>query len=343
LPGLFNINIMGIIISVNSLVKPYKLLVMNISYSDPLSGAWNRMKKALFQPFDMGKWFTVGFTSFLAMLVGSPGGPGGSSSYSRRENFSNLSWYAIAEWPAIAWEWLVNHPVWFTLIIAGVFFLFTVIIVLTWLSSRGKFMFMDNVVHNRAEVSKPWNEFTMEGNSLFIWRLVFGFICAFMVIISIVVAFLIMVNVFTDEASIGTKIISIAGIIFEFFILIIIISFISLLLNDFVVPIMYKHRINATQAWLKFLPLLFTNFWDFIVYALFVFVLLIITVIAIVFFGLFTCCIGFLLLIIPYIGSVTLLPVSYTFRAFSMEFLGQYGNDFIIFPKPEASEGNLVV
>jgi hypothetical protein len=50
---------------------------------------------------------------------------------------------------------------------------------------------------------------------------------------------------------------------------------------------------------------------------------------------LFTCCIGFLLLIIPYIGSVVLLPVFYTFRAFSIEFLEQYGEEFVLFPKPE--------
>jgi hypothetical protein len=76
----------------------------------------------------------------------------------------------------------------------------------------------------------------------------------------------------------------------------IIISYISMLLNDFVVPIMYKHRINTTQAWLKFMPVLFSNFWDFIVYGLFVFVLIIVTVICIIFFGLFTCGIGFLIL-----------------------------------------------
>jgi len=30
-----------------------------------------------------------------------------------------------------------------------------------------------------------------------------------------------------------------------------------------------------------------------------------------------------------------MLPVSYTFRAFSVEFLEQFGDDFVIFPKQE--------
>jgi len=36
------------------------------------------------------------------------------------------------------------------------------------LRSRGKFMFLDNVVHDRAEVSQPWQDFRRLGNSLFL-------------------------------------------------------------------------------------------------------------------------------------------------------------------------------
>jgi len=178
-------------------------------------------------------------------------------------------------------------------------------------------------------------QFSKEGNSLFIWRLVYGIICTILIVFSLIVAFAIIVKVFAGNPPVGMKFLSIAGIILEFVFLMITISYISMLLNDFIVPIMYKHRLNTTQAWLKFLPVFFSNFWDFIVYGLFVFVLIILTVIGIIFIGIFTCCIGFLFLIIPYIGSVVLLPVTYTFRAFSIEFLEQYGDDFKIFPLKE--------
>jgi uncharacterized RDD family membrane protein YckC len=96
---------------------------------------------------------------------------------------------------------------------------------------------------------------------------------------------------------------------------------------------MYKNKISTSQAWFKFLPLLSKYPGHFILYGLFIFVLWILVVIGIVMFGLFTCCIGFLLLIIPYIGSVVLLPVYYTFRAYSLEFLEQFGDDFTFFPQ----------
>jgi MFS family permease len=314
---------------------------MNISFSDPLSRAWKRMKSTLFQPFDISKWFTLGFAAFLATLMSGIGGSGGG--YNLDKSYKEADWQDFLEWPAIAWQWLIGHPVWFTLIILGVFFLIAVMIILTWISSRGKFMFLYNVVNDKAEVVYPWNEYNREGNSLFIWRLIFGLISFFLVMVLMIIAFAVMLDVFTGDYNLVSKILSIALVIIGFFVLIILISFISMLLNDFVVPIMYKYRINTNQAWLKFLPVLFANFWDFIVYALFVFVLLILAAISIVFFGLFTCCIGFLLLIIPYIGSVILLPVTYTFRAFSIEFIEQYGEDFTIFPKTEPVTENRLV
>lgn len=290
------------------------------------------MKKALFQPFDVGKWFMVGFTAFLASLMNNTAGSGG---YNPTKRYGDHDWQEVLEWPSIAWYWLMDHPVWFAFIIIGVVFLIVVFVILTWVSSRGKFMFIDNVIFDRAEVVTPWNEYRYEGNSLFIWRLVFGLISFGLVIISLIITFLVMFDLFNGESTIMTKVLSLMPVMFGFLVLILFIAFISMLLNDFIVPIMYKHRISTTQAWIKFLPLLLANFWDFIVYALFVFVLIIITVFSIIFFGIFTCCIGFLLLIIPYIGSVVLLPVSFTFRVFSIAFLEQYGDDFVLFRKPE--------
>jgi len=69
----------------------------------------------------------------------------------------------------------------------------------------------------------------------------------------------------------------------------------------------------------------------FLLYAFLMLLLYLFVAIAVVTFGLFTCCMGFLLLIIPYVNSVVLLPISYTFRAFGPEFLGQFGEDFKIF------------
>ena len=91
---------------------------------------------------------------------------------------------------------------------------------------------------------------------------------------------------------------------------------------------------------LKFLELFKQHFWHFVLYGLFILLLIIITAIAVILAGVFTCCIGFILMIIPYIGSVLLLPVSYTFRALSVEFLEQFGEEYKLFPEEEQTVNN---
>ena len=45
---------------------------MNIEYFLPISKAWTRMNHALFKPFDLAKWFVLGFSAFLADLADGP-------------------------------------------------------------------------------------------------------------------------------------------------------------------------------------------------------------------------------------------------------------------------------
>ena len=306
---------------------------MSISYIEPLSRAWNRMKKALFQPFDISKWFVVGFTAFLAGLIDYHGGSNGN--FSKDYGKSRWNWDEFTRFPDIASEWLMEHALWFSLIIFGIIFLVALCIVLTWLSSRGKFMFLHNVVYNKAEVSKPWREYSKEGNSLFIWRLIYGFICFILFILFLIFCFIMIRNMHYGYFSPPGKVLMIIAMILQFLLFIILTAYISLFLNDFVVPIMYKNKITTSQAWYRFLPILSRHFIYFFLYGLFIFLLGIVVVICVLLFGFFTCCIGIVLLIIPYISSVILLPVSYTFRALSVEFLEQFGPEFSIFPKQE--------
>ena len=45
---------------------------MNIAYFAPFARSWNRMIKMLFKPFQINKWFALGFTAFLAGLLDWP-------------------------------------------------------------------------------------------------------------------------------------------------------------------------------------------------------------------------------------------------------------------------------
>jgi len=292
------------------------------------------MKKALFQPFDLNKWLALGFTAFLAGLVDHGGGGSGGNS-SRRGYDKDFDATNIFEFPQIAYDWLLAHPWWLTMIIIGIGLIFIISIVLIWLSSRGKFMFLSNVLYDEAEVTKPWNEYKKEGNSLFLWRFVFTYLVFFIIIIYFVYCFIALRETYYEYYSFAGQFLLIFSMIIGFLFIVILSSYISLFLNDFIVPIMAKNRIGTNAAWRKFMSLLSEHAAYFLLYGLFIFVLGILVFITIVAFGLLTCCIGFLLLIIPYIGSVVLLPISYTFRAFSVEFLEQFGDDYQLFPQLE--------
>lgn len=309
---------------------------MTIAFLEPLSRAWNRMKLALFSPFDLNKWFVVGFNAFLAGLTEGQHGSGGSRAG------GDMSFREFLGLPHRGWEWLMNHPGWLLFGIFVCLFLVIIGIVLLWLSSRGVFMFLDNVVQNRAEIAKPWKQFRKEGNSLFVWRLVFSLISVAFFIALIVFFFVAASSLYEASYERHVPIALIVGLAFLALVVILVIGYISLFLKDFVAAIMYKNSMTATQAWRRFLPLFDKFPLHFILYGILVFFIMIVFVMSVIFAGLVTCCIGWLVLIIPYLGTVVTLPVWYTLRAFSLEFLAQFGPDYSLFP-PKTTETHAAV
>lgn len=308
---------------------------MNISYFGPLSRAWNHMKLMLFKPFNIGKWFALGFTAFLADLLDF-GNEGSSSFEDKRDiNLDNLFHF-----PDEIRDWIEMNPDWFALIVTGIIVIVLLIILLTWLSSRGKFMFLDNVVYNRALIKKPWNDFKIVGNSLFFWRLGYGFFVIVLLGGFLSYAFLELREMYIDYASDGELIASGIKMGLFFIVLMIATGYISLFMEDFVVPLMYKNNCRIWIGWSQFMPLFTGNFFNFVLYGLFIFVLYMLVFALIVALGFLTCCVGFLILIIPYISSVVLLPVSVTFRSLSVAFIEQFGAQYKIFPELPADTEN---
>jgi hypothetical protein len=306
---------------------------MNISYDVPLSKAWERMKKILFaKPFDLNKWFIIGFSAFLAGLLN------GSWSYSKSIEKYRNEWdlSGIDSFFRNIQEWFLDHPLWIWVTLVSAIVIIGLLVLFTWLSSRGKFMFLDNVVRNRAEISRPWNEYRKEGNSLFLWRLAFGVIIT-AVITLLFVTFLFIFLPGLEDLDVSGVILRVAGVSIIFFLTLIVIAYIRLFLEGFIVPLMYRDRLTATVAWRKFLPLMKKYFWHFVLFGLFYMVLGILVAIVIIVFALVTCCVGLIILAIPYIGSVVMLPVSVTFRSFSVYFLEQFGDEFRVFPQNEGA------
>jgi hypothetical protein len=292
--------------------------------------AWNRMKVALFKPFDIHKWFVVGFNAFLAALMEGNNG-GGSGRIGKEGNFDEF-----IHFPRVAWDWLQDNPGWAIAILFAVVVVIAVIAALAWVSSRGVFMFMDNVVRDRVEIARPWREYEKEANSLFVWRILFGLV-TFAVLGAILTLFFVQgAEIYDRGFGPELPVLLIAGAMLAVLAFVLVWGYIALFLKDFVAALMYRNRIPCGAAWALFLDIFKRYPMHFIGYGLLVFLLMILFVIAVLIAGLGTCCIGFIILVIPYISTVVTLPAWYTYRAFSLEFLAQFGPEYDVFPKKAA-------
>lgn len=295
---------------------------MTIGYQEPLYRAWARMKPALFRPFDPGRWMVIGFTSFLAGLAGGNIGVPGPSSWRTADGPDPGE---MLGFPSSAARWLADNPGWFLIILLATFLLIALAVTLIWLSSRGKFMFLDNVVHNRAEVAVPWQNFKTQADSLFVWRLCFGLILLALIAAMCVAGFVLFS---AGYGRVPLLLLPLCGLSLLLLALVLAAGYISLFLDSFIIPIMYRYDLSASLAWRRFLPLLKRHPGHFLLYGLFMAALFFAVSLGTLLAGCLTCCIGFILLMIPYIGSVLLLPLSYTFRCFSLEFLAQFDPEF---------------
>jgi hypothetical protein len=214
-----------------------------------------------------------------------------------------------------------------------VMFIIVLWFVFTWLSSRGRFMLLHCVAHNKAEVTNPWTKFRQHANSLFLFRIVLGLIGFITIGPPLLLAIGVIIMMIAGN---GAIIIGVLGaVVIGLIILVgaIIFALIRKFTMDFVVPIMFLRTTSCTAGWREFLTILSVNKARFVLYILFQIVLaIVIGVIVWMGFciGCCLCCVSFLLLI-PYIGTVILLPVLVFKRAYSLLYLKQFGPEFDVF------------
>jgi len=296
---------------------------VTVSVIDPIGKAIDRVKEVLFNPFDIGRWFIIGFCAWLAMLGQGGGGGGGSFNPGGRGGTS----------PAEVKGWVFEHLPLIISIGLGLFVVGVVIgIVFLWLSSRGRFMFLHCVAENKAEVKAPWHKFRNQGNSLFVFRLVLGvigFTC--IAVMGGVLALLIILLVRKSAYAAPALVI---GIIFLVLMVIgvgIVFALIGKFTKDFVVPVMYLRRCRCLDAWGEFWHLLGGNKGRFTLYILFQIVISMAIGTIIMALACVTCCCAACIFAIPYIGTVALLPIFVFGRSYSLYYLAQYGGQYDVY------------
>jgi len=298
---------------------------------EPVGPAIERVKAVLFRPFDIGKWFIIGFCAWLAGF-GENGGPSLPNF-----NFSGGSEPSPQRVLEDIKDFILNNLHWLIpLAIFGCLLLIATGLVFLWLGSRGKFMFLHCVAKNKSEVSLPWHKYKKQGNSLFLFRFVVGIISfVLFTIIAVPLFLLVLLCTRNPHAAIAAAVLGLIFIGLLAFIVAIAFAVFIKFTKDFVVPVMYLQNCSAVAGWRLFLPILSHRIGVFILYILFQFV------IGLAIFGIklglaiVTCCSACCLMAIPYIGTVFLLPISVFQRSYSLYFLRQLGPEFDVFiPEP---------
>lgn len=284
----------------------------------PIMPAWHRMVSILFKPFDLTKWLLLGFCVFLAQC-----GQGGSGSGSPPivPGGGKLS--------AADRLWFEQNLV-IILVFVAVTILAIIILALLamWVSSRGKFMFIDGIAKNRAAVKEPWKEYKREGNSLFFFRVSLAIISLILFAFAIGIPFAIAIPDFQSERLGTAGIVAIVVGVVLLLLFITVATAVKFMLDVFVVPTMYCRRLRALAAFrLAWRELLRGHLASSIVLFLMLFV-----------FGLAAAMIAFMsicmtacLVIIPYVGTVILLPIPVFLAAYVMEYIQQFGTEWRFF------------
>ncbi len=303
---------------------------MQIEFFAPLGRAWGRTKEILFRPFMLETWLVMGFAAWLANLFHG-GSFGVNGNFHRGGHHPSIAFHHFGAALGRFMDKVAASPGTLMLLVFGGLLVLMIAVALLWVSSRAKLVFLDNAVTGNARIVEPWKRLGPLGDSLFLWRLAFGLIS-------------VLTMALLAAGAVGLGVLGAAGmpgfihrgILFFVFLGIavmlaaILLLFIRLWVESFIIPVMYRFNLSVLGAWKAFLPWLQEYAGAFVVYNLFVILLAVVAGMCIVALGLMTCCIGWLILALPYVGTVILLPVWITYRLLGPIFLEQLNPDFAI-------------
>ena len=306
-----------------------------ISVAEPLTPALQQVKQMLFKPFDLAKWVTIGFCAWLAGL-GESGG-GGGFNYNLNDHRHNLNGNGqpleeLRHFFGEARDYVMGNFFWIIpLAVFLVLFVVAAWVLVLWLSSRGKFMFLHCVALNRAEVAVPWRKFAAQANSLFWFRLILGAMAGMLVLPLLGLCVLVVLRLVRQNTMDVAAVMMLVLLGLVLACLSILLVVIHKLLVDFVVPVMFLRGENIVAAGREFLGLLTAHFGHFALYILFQIVLNLAIGVLVLLTVILTCCVAGCLMLLPFFGTVLLLPVLVFKRAYPLYYLAQYGPQWDVF------------
>ena len=199
-------------------------------------------------------------------------------------------------------------------------------------------MFIDCIVKNRGAIATPWREFRTEGNSYFLFSLM-ATVCLvlFTALLSAPLVYVAIRGRFYLSLHRDRLEPYVVLIIALWVFIILLVVFAWALIVNFMVPVMYRRRCGAYEAFRAATSLIARHPGEIVLYCLF----LIVLALASAMVGCVVTCATWCIAAIPYVGTVILLPVFVLLRSFSLLFLRQFGPEYDVwasFTPPEYVE-----
>jgi hypothetical protein len=285
-------------------------------------------KRQLF-PFQFDRWLALGFVAFLDQCGRAGGGGGGGGNGFRgslpgRESEGS----SLAPELSRATEWLGSHLA----LVAGIAVFVLVVLVavsalVVWLSSRGIFMYVDNVATGRAEVVRPWHEHRDRAHSLFVLRFAVAMAQFAGMLLLAGLAGLLGYAYWKSRLGGGVALaMGLLGLLPLLLLLIVAGALVSIALRDFAAPLQWRLGVPCREALDVVGGLVRAHPGSFAAYVglkiAFALTAAVIGLVA----GCLTCCCGFL----PVVSQTLLQPLFYFERAWSLFFLRQLGHDVFV-------------
>ena len=291
-----------------------------------VSQAYSRTVSLLFRPFDLMRWFSMGFCAWLAYLGTQSGNFNGMNKQNHPEQVKQqLDGF---------WDKLSHageHPGVVAAVLAFVLLCLLFAFLMCALRSRGDFMFIRRWYQPDATIAQCWRASRDAGHALFVWRIWFFFVAAFLFAVDVGFAYHYILRPYLDAGNawspslVKPTVLCLTALALWM----IGVELVGHMTKAFVVPVMYWQHVTVGRAWMAVLAL--CNQYPFAVVGYLVCGCAcgVLAACAVVLCVLLTCCIGVIPLVLPYVGSVMVLPILLFYRGYSICFLSQWRSELV--------------
>jgi hypothetical protein len=298
---------------------------MTIQYLAPLQDAIQRTRGLLFGPFDLARWLALGLTAWLIHLGQAGGSAAGSDPDIQTQVRTGDLSGALDSLSSGLVQAIPTGAAALLLLTVGVGIVL-VMIALLWVGSRMRFVWLENLTAGDHAITPHWRRFGGLGDQFFVWKLVF-----YALILALVLPLAFFAGLFGALAGHGwTAPGSILGwMLLGMAVLTVglVAAYVDYYAESFVTVIMHRRDLGVIAAWREFQRLFQAQPLPFLLVGIMKLGLRIVAGLAVALVGVLTCCIGWVVLSLPYVGTVLQLPIYVALRYFDLCWLGQFAGD----------------